>query len=102
MQPSARMALARRRAGLPVDPEALLLQCHGFLVDAIPDDPVGVVEDVLVDEQGHPTALVVSAGWFGRRRLTVPVADIDEICSGDRRLRVRRSSAALDSEHGRA
>jgi hypothetical protein len=87
---------------LPVDAEARLLQSHGYLVDAIPDEAVGVVEDVLVDEHGHPSALVVSAGWFGRRRLTVPVDEIDEICPGDRRLRVRRSAAALASEPDRA
>jgi hypothetical protein len=102
MRPCARMALTRRRPGLRMDAETLLLQSHGFLVDAIPDEAVGVVDDVIVDEDGHPSALVVSAGWFGRRRLTVPVAEVDEICPGDRRLRIRRSAAALASELDRA
>jgi hypothetical protein len=96
------MAPVPRRSGLGVDPEALLLQSHGFLVDAVPDETVGVVEDVIADEHGHPAALVVSAGWFGRRRLTVPVAEVDEICPGSRRIRVRRSAAALASELDRA
>jgi hypothetical protein len=96
------MALASDRDRLVhIDPEALLLQSHGFLVDAIPDEPVGVVEDVLVDEDGHPRALVVSSGWFGRRRLIVPVSDVVEIYPGDRRLRLQRAATSLDAELGR-
>jgi hypothetical protein len=73
--------------------EELLRHSHGFLVDA-PDEEVGVVDDVVVDAQGHPTALLVSCGWFGRRREAVPVADVDEIYPRLRRIQVRRQAAA--------
>jgi hypothetical protein len=96
------MALASNRdLVVHIDPEALLLQSHGFLVDAIPDEPVGVVDDVLVDENGRPRALVVSSGWFGRRRLVVPAEDVAEICPRDRRLRLRRAASAFDADTGR-
>src|SRR5687768_11166893 len=94
------MALAPDRL-VHIDPEALLLQSHGFLVDAVPDEPVGVVDDVLLDEHGHPHALVVSSGWFARRTLIVPVDDVDEIYPRSRRLRLRRSATALHPELGR-
>ena len=84
-----------------IDPEGLLLKSHGFLVDEIPDHPVGVVDDVLVDEHGHPEALVVASGWFGRRRLRVPIVDVAEICAGDRRLRLRRSATSRAAELSR-
>jgi hypothetical protein len=95
------MALASDRDLMQLDPDALLLQSHGFLVDAIPDERVGVVDDVLVDEDGHARALVVASGWFGRRRLVVPVEDVAEICPRERRLRLRRAARPLDADTGR-
>ena len=95
------MALAPKVSCFNVDPEALLLQSHGFLVDAIPDEPIGVVDDVLVDEQGRAQALVVRSGWFGRRRFTVSVDDVAEISPGSRRLRLRLSAASRASKPSR-
>jgi hypothetical protein len=78
------------------DADGVLLRSHGFLVDAVEDEEVGVVEDVVVDAEGHPTALVVSCGWFGRRRETVSVDDVAVIYPRLRRMRVRRRSARAD------
>jgi hypothetical protein len=80
---------------LRIDPEGLLRQSHGFLVDALGDEPVGVVDDVVVDDDGLPVALVVSHGWFGRQRRTISVEDVAEILPRDRRLRLRRTAASL-------
>lgn len=84
-----------------LDPELLLLESHGFLVDALHDEPVGVVDEVVVDQEGRPEALVVAAGWFGRRRFIVPVEDVDEIDPRGRRVRLRRRGVAIDPERGR-
>ncbi len=88
---------------LRLDPEAVLASSHGFLVDAVPDQHVGVVDDVLLDGEGLPHALVVACGWFGRRRVTVPVADVEAIWPRERRLRLRlRRSARVENGTSRS
>jgi sporulation protein YlmC with PRC-barrel domain len=63
-------------------PESLaqswLLCCEGFHVY---DDsgPIGVVSDVVTDENGSVAALVVSRGWFGRDLVRVPTHHISAI-----------------------
>jgi hypothetical protein len=81
----------------PFDP-LLLLEVEGYLVDAMPDEPVGVVDEVIVDDDGRPVALVVACGWFGRRDCRIDVEDIHDICPESRRLRVRRTARSIAAE----
>lgn len=64
-----------------------LAQCEGFLVD-VGDTPLGVVDELVTagPEQPEAVALVVSTGWFGRRRLVVPVEEIERIVPEERRI----------------
>ena len=55
-----------------------LANCHGFLVNA-PKTDVGVVDDVILDANGHAEALLVRAGGFRGRDLRLAVEDIVEI-----------------------
>jgi hypothetical protein len=74
----------------PGSPAWWLANAHGFLVDDQHEQPIGVVDDVLLDRTGkHPRALVVVLGW-GRRRLVVPVDAVTEIAPAQRRLTVAR------------
>jgi hypothetical protein len=74
-----------------VDPERLLAECAGFLVDDAEGHALGVVDHVELDSTGLVTALVVAAGWFGRRALRVPVGAIDSLFPRERRVVVRQS-----------
>jgi hypothetical protein len=89
-----------RPSGL--DPLSLLADSHGYLVDAMPDEPVGIVDDVVLDAEGTPVALLVSCGRFGRQQCSIPVADVHDVRPRDRRLRVRHKPSPLSAEHGRA
>jgi sporulation protein YlmC with PRC-barrel domain len=67
-----------------------LNHCHGFLVNTLSGEEVGVVDEVETDPQtGDATTLIVSSGWFGRRRLAVPVDDVETIYASSRGLIVR-------------
>ncbi|MGH3319816.1 MAG: PRC-barrel domain-containing protein [Streptosporangiaceae bacterium] len=82
-------------------PGRRLAASHGFLVDDEADRPVGVVDDVLVNEDdGSAIALVVVCGWSGRRRLAVPVDDVVTILPGKRRLVVRDGRRGEHLERG--
>jgi len=75
-----------------------LAQCEGFLVD-VGDAPLGVVDELVVSagpEQPEAVALVVSTGWFGRRRLVIPVEEVERIVPEERRI-VLMSSARYRS-----
>jgi hypothetical protein len=79
--------LAVRGERSSLEHECWLAHCHGFLVDTLAGEEVGVVDDVETDAStGLATALDVSAGWFGRHRLTVPVAHVRRILPGERRI----------------
>jgi hypothetical protein len=71
------------------DPETLLAGSEGFLVDAADGRELGVVDRVDTDPDGAVTALLVTGGWFGRRRTRIPVTAIEEIVPADRRIVVR-------------
>jgi PRC-barrel domain len=71
------------------DPEAVLTGSEGFLVDHVDGAEVGVVEEVETAPDGTVVALVVVAGWFGRRRARIPVDAIEAITLADRRIIVR-------------
>ena len=68
------------------------------LVDAMPAEPIGVLDEVVVDRDGRPTELVVACGWFGRRRCSVGVDEVHDIEPENRRVRVRRSAASIAAE----
>jgi hypothetical protein len=71
--------------------EAQLRGTYGFLVDTINSREVGIVDEVIIDEDGRVVCLVVCGGWFGRRRRTVKVDDVVKIFPGERRLIVLHS-----------
>jgi hypothetical protein len=86
---------------LPVtDPERLLAECEGFLVDGKDGRPIGVVDRV--ETSGAPalvSALVVSAGWFGRRHLRVEARGIEAVVPAERRVIVDESAVtSLDGD----
>ena len=78
-----------------VDPEQVLRECEGFLVDSTDGRPIGVVDYVETDEgTGDVSGLEVAGGWFGRQRLHVSVDDIDLVVPATERIIVRVSSEA--------
>jgi hypothetical protein len=84
------------------DPERLLAESEGFLVEGKDGEPIGVVEVVERDGPfGAVSALVVSAGWFGRKRLRVDADSIDALAPLERRIIVAPgASEPLDAPVG--
>ena len=66
-----------------------------YLVDT-PDGSVGIVDEWKRDEHGRPRALIVAQGWFGRRRIEVPLDAILEIDHEDRRIILARGAAPIE------
>jgi hypothetical protein len=86
-------------APVPHDPDAVLAQAHGFLVDD-PDGPVGVVEEVFPTGRDGDGTIVLACGWFGRRFLTLGFEDVAEIVPAERRLILRPGFRAVaDTRH---
>jgi hypothetical protein len=72
------------------DPEQLLHECEGFLVDSTDNRSVGIVDGVETEEEtGYVSALEVAAGWFGRRRFRIAVEAIELVVPADERIVVR-------------
>lgn len=74
------------------DPEQLLLKSEGYLVDGANGSAIGVVEQV--EAAGDPpvaATLLLSAGWFGRRRLRIDVGAVEALLPDERRLIVDES-----------
>jgi nucleotide-binding universal stress UspA family protein len=61
-----------------------------------PDGSVGIVDGWERDEHGRPQTLVVAQGWFGRRRLDVPLEALLEIDHDDGRIILARGAAPLE------
>jgi hypothetical protein len=82
------------------DPERLLTECEGFLVDGRDGVPIGVVDSVeTTGAPAHVSALLVSAGWFGRRHLRVDARAIEELLPAERRVIVDESAVtSLDGD----
>jgi hypothetical protein len=79
-----------------VDPEQLLQECEGYLVDSTDNRPVGIVDGVETDEEtGYVSALEVAAGWFWRRRLRIAVEAIELVVPADERIVVRVPAEGL-------
>lgn len=69
--------------------EYWLAHCHGFLVDTLADEPVGVVDDLRVDPStGAAASLEISSpvGWFRNRRFLFAAEDVRVILPLERRL----------------
>jgi hypothetical protein len=75
--------------GSRLDPERLLAESEGFLVDDARGREIGVVDEIEVDGAGRVAALLVAGGWFGRWRSRVPVDAIDSLLPRERRVVVR-------------
>ena len=68
------------------DPERLLAECEGFLVDE-DGQTIGVVEGIERDGPfGAVSALIVAAGWFGRKQLRVDADAIESLAPLERRI----------------
>lgn len=78
-----------------------LAHCEGYLVDS-PGGRVGLVERVLRVEGERPEALVILAGMYGRRRLTIPVNEVDVILPYAQRVLLRSSASIHGNRAGRA
>lgn len=75
-----------------IDRERLLAECEDFLVDGRDGTELGVVEGVERSApDGAVSALIVSAGWFGRRRLRVDAQAIEAILPEEERVIVDES-----------
>jgi hypothetical protein len=78
----------RTRAARRVSTTTRLTQLRAYehFHVARPDGVIGVVDEVLGDQDGEAQALVVTDGWFGRRRFLVPLADIRGIDAAERTI----------------
>ncbi len=85
-----------------IDPERVLAESEDFLVDGRDGRNIGVVDRV---EHSGPTgaasALLVSAGWFGRRRLRVDAEAIEVLVPEERRVIVDESRVHAPDRDGR-
>jgi hypothetical protein len=67
--------------------EFSLLHCEGFRVEG-PDGELGYVEEVLLDAENVPEALVVR----GTRRIVIPATEILRLLPGSERVLVGKLS----------
>lgn len=59
---------------------------HYHVVEA--NGVVGLVDEVLAGRDGTPQSLVVSDGWFGRRRFVVPLDDLRSVNDAERTITI--------------
>jgi hypothetical protein len=85
-----------------IDPERLLAECEDFLVDGSDGRRIGVVERVERSvTTGAASALLLSAGWFGRRRLRVEAGAVEALVPDERRVIVDPSRVTSAHTHDR-
>jgi hypothetical protein len=85
-----------------VDPERLLAHCEDYLVDDSDGRQIGVVDRVeRFGTAGAASALLVAAGWFGRRWLRVDAHAIEALVPAERRLIVDGSRVYPIGRDGR-
>lgn len=53
-------------------------EMRGYLVRG-PDGEIGILDECRRNGDGRPATLIIAQGWFGRRRVEVPVADLMRI-----------------------
>ena len=74
------------------DPEQLLAECEEFLVDGRDGREIGVVDRVETSPvTGAASTLLVSAGWFGRRRFRIDADAVEVVLPAEQRLIVDES-----------
>jgi hypothetical protein len=84
---SAELARSHEADRTVLDRAYWLRHCHGFLVNTLLGEEVGVVDDVEADPQtGEATTLIVCRGWLGRHRMVVSVDDVETIYPGSQEL----------------
>lgn len=84
--------------GSSLDLSYWLSRCEGFRVES-PEGRIGTVEGVRYGSRAdRPDALVVRAGFFGRRRLTIPVDQVERINARERVVVLLRSPRIEASE----
>jgi hypothetical protein len=76
-----------------------LRECHGFRVES-PAGTLGVVQDVLADDDGPVRALHVTAGLFRGRTLLIDARDVARIYPWERSLRLRGCPTILAEHRG--
>ena len=70
--------------------EPVLAACRGFGVYGRSAQQIGVVEDVRLDrESGRPALLSVRAGLLGSWLVHVPVDEVEDVSSAERRIVLR-------------
>jgi hypothetical protein len=78
-----------------IDPEDLLARCDGFLVDGRDGSEIGIVEEVETSgPASRVSALIVSSGWFGRRRYRLDADDVAAVIPAERRIVIGDPPAA--------
>ena len=83
---------------LPLDREYWLSHCEGYRVES-PGGRVGLVEEVhCAPESRRAESLAVLAGMFGRRRLIVPVSEVDAIVPHAERIFLKKGATLRRSE----
>ena len=81
-------------APVPLDPDSVLAQAHGFLADDR-DGPIGVVDEVIPAGVEGGGTIVVACGWFGRHLLLLAFEDVVEILPAEQRLILRPGLPAI-------
>jgi hypothetical protein len=85
-----------------IDPERVLAECEDFLVDGRDGRQIGVVDYVeRSGPAGSASALLVAAGWFGRRRLRVDAQAVEALMPEERRVIVDESRVQPVDRDGR-
>jgi hypothetical protein len=86
-----------------IDPERVLAECEAFLVDGRDGRQIGVVDRVeRAGAAGRASALLISADWFGRRRLRVEAQAVEALVPEERRVIVDETRVREVDRDGRA
>jgi hypothetical protein len=86
-----------------IDPERVLAECEAFLVDGRDGRQIGVVDRVeRTGAAGRASALLISAGWFGRRRFRVEAQAVEALVPEERRVIVDEARVREIDPDGRS
>lgn len=83
---------------LPIDREYWLAHCEGYRVESA-GGRVGLVEEVHRDADGERAeSLAVLAGMLGRRRIIIPVSEVDAVIPHAERVLLKTAATIVGSE----